>query len=288
MRQRKLIYFTTALVCILLFWYGTGNLAVRLLSNLLITETTAIPGEEGLSYTLRMYLVLHIGFIFLLLGILTAVRFILQISLKDFITNSPRIRFGRGAFACCLWFLLLTIFSIIEFLLYPEKLSLTLDIRSLLLFLPAACIMVSIQAGSEEMLFRAFLGRWIGRYTSGALPAAVVSGLLFTAVHLLNPEIDLFSKSAAIYLFYFLFGFILMYFSKKDGGYELAIGIHIGNNLFSSIVINYEGSVMQTPSIYTAKSDSPLPALVFLIISSLIIYLVFLHKKEDGIRKANS
>lgn len=212
-------------------------------------------------------------------GTLVSVRYILQVPIQNFITNTPRIRVKRGIFACLLWILLLSLFTLTENLFYPEQLIFTLNIRTLLPFLPIAIIMVSIQATSEELLFRAFLGRWAGIYSDRKLPAALISGLLFMSVHLFNPEITLYRNSWAIYLYYFLFGFILMYFSLKDGGYELAIGIHAGNNLFASILVNYEGSVMPTPSLFTAHSDSPIPALIFMIVSSGGIYLVFLRKK---------
>jgi len=253
-----------------------------ILSKLLLTEPIMKPGAEGFSYSLRIYFIVNIGFLALLSGTLAAVKFILQIPTKNFITDNPRLRVRRGVLACCMWILLLSLFAVLESLFSPGQLSLTLNIPSLLLFLPAAIIMVSIQAASEELLFRTFLGRWVGIYTARKLPAAIISGVLFMSVHLFNPEITLYSNSWAIYLFYFLFGFILMYFSIKDGGYELAIGIHVGNNLFSSILVNYEGSVMPTPSAFTAQSESPVPALIFLILSSIIMYLVFLRKKVEG------
>jgi len=215
-------------------------------------------------------------------GTLAAAKYILQIPLKEFITNNPHIRVRRGVLACFLWILLLSLFTVLESLFSPNQLIFTLKIRSLLLFLPAALIMVTIQAASEELLFRTFLGRWIAIYSARKLPAAIVSGVLFMSVHLFNPEVTLYNNSWAIYLFYFFFGFILMYFSLKDGGYELAIGIHVGNNLFSSILVNYEGSVMPTPSLFTAQSDSPVPALIFLILASMIMYWVFLRKPRLG------
>jgi len=282
MRQSKTLYFTAALICILLFWYGAGNLLADIFSKLLINEPAPRPGAEGFFYSLRTYLVLNIGFLALLSGTLAAAKFILHFSIKDFITDTPHVRVRRGLIACFIWILLLSLFTILESLFSPGQLMLTLNVQSLLLFLPAAIIMVGIQATSEELLFRTFLGRWVGIYSDRKLPAALISGLLFMSVHLFNPEISLYSNSWAIYLFYFLFGFILMYFSLKDGGYELAVGIHVGNNLFSSILVNYEGSVMPTPSLFTAQSDSPIPALIFLILSSVIIYFVLLrHKKAD-------
>jgi CAAX protease family protein len=283
MRHSKTLYFSAALICILLFWYGAGNLLTGIFSKLLLSEPGLRPGDDGYYYSLPTYFVLNIGFFALLSGTLAAAKYILLIPIKAFITDSPHVRIRRGLSACFMWIVLLSLFTVIEFLVSPGQLKLTLNVRSLLLFLPAALILVSIQAASEEFLFRTFLGRWIGVYSTRKLPASAISGILFMSVHLFNPEISLYSNSWAIYLFYFLFGYILMYFSLKDGGYELAIGIHVGNNLFSSILVNYEGSVMPTPSLFTAQSDTPVPALIFLIISSGIIYLVFLrHKKADN------
>lgn len=282
MRQSKTLHFAVALACILLFWYGAGNLLSGIFSKLLLSEPLIRPGNEGFNYSLQIYFILNIGFLALISGTLAAAKYILQVPIKDFITDCLHVRVRRGLLACALWMLLLALFTVLEVLFSPGQLMLTLDVRSLLLFLPAALILVSIQAASEELLFRTFLGRWIGIYTAKIVPTAIISGLMFMSVHLFNPEITLYKNSWAIYLFYFLFGFILMLFSIRDGGYELAIGIHIGNNLFSSILVNYEGSVMPTPSLFTAQSDSPIPALIFLILSSGIVYLIFLRTRKTA------
>jgi hypothetical protein len=53
--------------------------------------------------------------------------------------------------------------------------------------------------------------------------------------------------------YYFFIGGVMAYITLRDGGLELALGLHAANNLFSALVANYTVTVMPTPSLFTVN-----------------------------------
>jgi uncharacterized protein len=282
MRKLSHISFPAALVFIVTFWLVGSRAAVQITVLLLPADMTRLLADSS-RYTLPLYLIRNSGFVFLLVGTVLAVRYVLRMSVINFITDAPAFRYRRSFAAAGIWLTATALLTAGEGLLMPENYLFEPDYRAFFLFLFPAAVTVVIQASSEELLFRTLLGRWVETYTGRLLPPVILSGMLFLFAHLMNPEIQRFGASAAIYLYYFLFGAMLMLFSKLDGGYELAIGIHIGNNLFSSLLVNYDGSVMPTPSLFTAQSITPTGALIVLGVSAGISSMVFI-RKQSGIR----
>jgi len=92
--------------------------------------------------------------------------------------------------------------------------------------------------------------------------------------HLANPEVS--AGPVLLALFYFSFGAFLALITLKDNGLELALGAHAGNNLFTALLVNYEGGALTTPAIFTATELDPLFNLVTSLVAMAIFYwLVF-------------
>ena len=62
--------------------------------------------------------------------------------------------------------------------------------------------------------------------------------------------------------------------SVLDDGIELAIGAHAINNIFSSVILNYEGGALTTDAAFLQKNLNPEGELVGLIIVSAVICVV--------------
>jgi membrane protease YdiL (CAAX protease family) len=84
-----------------------------------------------------------------------------------------------------------------------------------------------LQAAAEEYMFRGYLSQavagWVRRPLAGAVIAALVSGTLFSLVHL-PPDIPSF-------LFYFFVGLAASAVVWLTGGLEAAIALHTVNNV---------------------------------------------------------
>jgi len=107
--------------------------------------------------------------------------------------------------------------------------------------------------------------------------AFIITSILFAAMHLSNPEALKGAEEGILLLTmssYFFFGFIACIMVWMDDGLESAIGFHAANNCFAAIFVNYEGSVLPTPSLFMATPntviDVPTTLLAMCVIASIL------------------
>jgi len=111
----------------------------------------------------------------------------------------------------------------------------------------------------------------LARLTRRPAALAVVSSLIFTAPHMLNPEVHQYG-ALVMAANYFTIGMLLATATLRDGRLELAVGVHAVNNVLLALVANYEGSALATESICTATELDPVYSLVTLIAGSLAFH----------------
>jgi hypothetical protein len=76
---------------------------------------------------------------------------------------------------------------------------------------------------------------------------------------------------------YFWLGFFLALVTLKDEALELAMGAHSANNLYTFLFSNYEGSAVQSPSVFTETSIDPLSSLISLLFVSVLFYVIIFY-----------
>jgi len=98
-------------------------------------------------------------------------------------------------------------------------------------------------------------------------------------MHYANPEVSV--NVVLTLAYYFTVGLFMAVITLKDNRLELALGCHIGINLFV-LVANYSGSVLPVPSIFTVTVLDPVYNLVSFIIMAGLFYLFLnLAKKRE-------
>ena len=78
---------------------------------------------------------------------------------------------------------------------------------------------------------------------------------------------------------YFFFGFVACLLVWMDGGLESAIGFHAANNTFAAVFVNYEGSVLPTPSLFMATPNTVIDIPVSLAAMALIALILYKTRK---------
>ena len=124
-------------------------------------------------------------------------------------------------------------------------------------FVIATLIAIPIQASAEELIFRGYLNQALARFVPSVLVVFALTSLVFGALHLANPEVAAAEEDGTFWLAfagYALFGFILSLVVWFDHGLEAAMGIHIANNMFAAIFVNYENSVLPIPGLFLTQS----------------------------------
>lgn len=147
-----------------------------------------------------------------------------------------------------------------------------------------AFILIVIAAFTEELIFRCYIAFYVHDYlekrSGKVFVYSLVSAALFTIFHFENPEV---SGSSAIWsmLFYFIFGFSLMAFSLSYGSFEIAFGVHLANNLVSSVLFSYDNSVIKTDALFTHHNNIG-PLMIIQTIFCLLVLALFVRKQKHS------
>jgi hypothetical protein len=99
--------------------------------------------------------------------------------------------------------------------------------------------------------------------------------------HLLNPEVK--TGGLILALYYFFLAVFLAVVTVKENSLELAIGVHIGNNLFNVLFANYSNFALSAPSIFTIQNFDPISNLISSLLFCLLFYLFFFIKRTRKI-----
>jgi len=159
-------------------------------------------------------------------------------------------------------------------------------------FALVSLLLIPLQSATEEIFFRGYLNQAGERILKSKWTAFIITSLLFMCVHLANPEAREGAANGILPLVmsgYFLFGFIACLMVFIDGGLESAIGVHVANNTFAAVAVNYEGSVLPTPSLYmaTPKLSVDLPTGV-VSLAAVTLLLYFTRKPLDPLAEAQA
>ena len=79
--------------------------------------------------------------------------------------------------------------------------------------------------------------------------ALLLTGFAFGLLHGSNPEVDRFGFWVAMPQ-YILMGLLLGLVAIWDDGLELALGLHLANNIISSLVVTHDASALQTHALF--------------------------------------
>ncbi len=251
----------------LMLWMGIGPV----LSVLYLSWPSSAEGWLGV---LQGYITIHIPFITLFLGLLSGCRLIMGIRLGKLL--SPEGFRWRYAAEAGLIYLLISVLSTLSHIGNIEINSLPLSQR--LAFVIPVLLLTPMQSVSEEIVFRALPARIAyGETLPGsplkALPFSIVSGLLFLIPHLGNPEITKSEDTVLPMLYYFLWGAAAAYLALETGGFEAPCAMHVANNLYIALIVNYPDSAMPVEALFEDRTPaSGIMTLIYALAAFIIIH----------------
>lgn len=220
------------------------------------------------------YLALNFLLLALLAGLCIAVRFLHKRRLITLITPNSRLNWRRVLQGGGVYLGLILITSAIGMAIAPQDYQLTFKPIQFLIFLPIALIVTPLQTSAEELFFRGYIMQGIGLKTQNSVIPVVGSSILFMLPHLANPEVKANFWLMASY--YLAFGVFLAFITVRDNSLELAMGVHAANNLFVALILNFPGSSLSSPSIFTGPKVNPLVDLIsFILIAVAFCFVIF-------------
>lgn len=233
--------------------------------------------QESASTNIGLALML-IPFAILLFAILICVKEIHKRTYLSVITARKKIDWQRVLYAFAIWGLLLLISFGISYAINNENIVLQFDTYKFLGLLIVTVVFIPFQATSEEVLFRGYLMQGSGILFRYRWVALVITSLAFGLMHSANPEVKEFGFWTAMPQ-YVIIGLVMGYTTIKDDGMEIAMGLHIANNIIASLVMTSNASALRTNAIFidTSPKASHLDSLISLIMGFVFI-LILNHK----------
>lgn len=282
--------YIVGILVVLFFWFILGSIPlivayawVALDPNPATTVDLETGIIRGVDPIIGAYLVPNLTFPLFLLGTILAVWLLNRRSPRTLVTPAPRIDWGRIALGFGLWLLLAGLSTGLEILLYPEAFAWNpVGVGRYLIFLILALIFTPIQTTAEELFYRGYLLQATGLLLPTWILPAIVNGFLFALPHIFNPEVS--QGPLLLMSYYFLMGVFFSWVTLKDGTAELALGAHAANNLFVALLINFEGSTLQTPALVMSTRLDPVYNLItFLFSAAVFAVVVFVFGRRRSV-----
>ncbi|KZZ85076.1 CPBP family intramembrane glutamic endopeptidase [Bacillus sp. SJS] len=266
--------YISSLLVILLFIVLGG--AVYAIGLLLLTALdgnpdtyfdTVLGSAVGLSPFID-FVLLHATYLFWLLGLYIAIRFIHKRTLRSLITHRERLDWGRIGWGFGMFIGIYLILNVADWLLFKDGLALNNETSpsQFLILLGLVLVFTPIQTTVEELFFRGFLVQWLGKGLRHPILIALIIALVFGSLHFANPEMG--RSALLVGLEYIVAGFMLTFIALKTGTAELSIGAHAANNIFLFLFISDELSVGgKLPAVFSVSGDvDPVSSLIGTVI----------------------
>ena len=228
------------------------------------------------------YMLFLLVFPFTLIALYLGQKFIHKRTVLSLHTAAKKIRWSRGMQAFFLTWVVLGSFTFIGHISGLSPINTNFDAGRFAIYALVSIIFLPMQSGTEEIVFRGYLNQGFAHVLKNKWIAFVITSVLFAAMHLSNPEALKGAEEGILLLTmssYFLFGFIACLMVWMDDGLESAIGFHAANNTFAAIFVNYEGSVLPTPSLFMATPNTAIDVPISLAAMTLIALILYKTRK---------
>jgi len=232
-------------------------------------------GLFGIDKNVGFVLLISI-FVFAIVGLWLVVTRLHKKNMQDMITPFPEVNFKKIFFGFGLWMLLSLIMELTSYAMAPETYIFRFDASNFIPLLLISLIFLPVQTSFEELFFRGYLMQGIAFFSKNKWLPILLSSILFGFVHGSNPEVAKYGFWT-MQIYYVIAGLFLAIITVWDDGLELALGVHAATNIFGATLFTYEGSVLQTDSLFITTEINPsLMTLAF--VGASVVFIAICHK----------
>lgn len=215
------------------------------------TSTAVTPDALGVP-PLLFFVIALVPFVVLFFVLWGCLRVLHRRPLRSLV-SPDRVDSARLVHAGAAWGGLMLATTLAAMALDPGSYRFVFEPVAFLQLAGVALLLIPIQASTEELLMRGYLMQGLARWTRSGWIALVSTSLLFGALHGMNTEVAV--HGALLTMPYYIgFGLLMGGMTLVDDGLELALGIHIANNLFGTVLVTSPESSLPTPALVRAES----------------------------------
>lgn len=228
----------------------------------------ATSTNAGLALTL-------FGFAVGFFAILFCVKYIHHKKPIDIVTARRQVDWGRIFYAAATWGVI-TLITVFIPLLVGDASDIVFQFEPLNFFIMViiSLLLFPFQTSFEELIFRGYLMQWSALLFKYRWVAILITGILFGLMHGVNPEVEEFGVWIALPQ-YILMGLILGFVAVLDDGLELALGLHMANNIVAAITFTSDASTLRTHALFKDLNPSAswLDTLIMLLAGIIFIWI---------------
>jgi membrane protease YdiL (CAAX protease family) len=220
---------------------------------------------------------LVVPFLFVALFLVIHTKFVHKRTVLSIFSGRENFDWKRVLFSFSLLFSVLSLFLFIQYL-SSDSLIFQFDLQKFIPLFFIAIFLLPIQTSCEELLFRSYILQGIKMRTKKNSIAVLISGIMFGAIHIGNPEIAKIGYHIIVY--YMLVGVFLALISFFDNGIELALGYHAANNVFAALMITNNWQAFQTNAVFMDISDPGmgLDTIIGILFILPLVFFIFYKK----------
>lgn len=228
------------------------------------------------------YMLMLLTFPAALVGLYLGWKIVHKLPLTALHTSFARFRWTRALQAFIIMWVVLGTYGFIMSRFSANPPEYVFDAARFLPYALLSLLLLPIQSATEEIVVRGYMNKGLIHWFGNKWVAFVLTSGLFMALHLANPEAQAGAEAGNLPIVmsgYFFFGFAACLMVLIDDGLESAIGVHAANNTFAAIFVNYENSVLPTPSIWQVKAEPTGDSISTIILLSVVLILLYLTRK---------
>lgn len=172
--------------------------------------------------------------------------------ITDVLTGRNRLDWERIAFAFLFWFGLSAAVEVAAYALDPGNYTWQFNLAGFIPLLLIALLILPLQTTFEEAMFRGYLMQGLGLLFRNRWLPLLLTSAGFGLLHFANKEISHFGFGLMMG-YYIGIGLLMGVLTLMDEGTELALGLHAATNIYGAVVVNFEASSIQTPSLFRVQ-----------------------------------
>lgn len=203
-------------------------------------------------------------------------------SLRSLHTAAAKFRWMRVLQGFFLTWIVLGAFAFLSQMLGLIEIQFVFAGGKFWIYALVSLLFIPLQSATEEIVFRGYFNQGLTHMFKSKWAAFAITSLAFMAVHLSNPEALQGAASGTLPIVmsgYFFFGFAMCLIVWIDDGLETAIGIHAGNNCFAAVIMNYENSVLPTPSVFLTGTDPVKDSISTIVVLTTLVAIIWFWRK---------
>jgi uncharacterized protein len=189
------------------------------------------------------------------------------------INGGRNTRWSHYFISFFVWMVISALYLFVYLKVEPSNFTINNSTITLLYIAIIALLLIPLQAGLEEVVFRGYLMQGFGLLVRNRWFPLIMTSVFFGLLHGFNPEV----REYGFFLMmpqYIAFGLIFGIVTILDDGIEAALGAHAANNIFLVIMVTHDSSALQTPAYFQQNEVNPWIEFAGLIVSGIIFIFV--------------